>query len=957
MARRRFEAAWLRAPPAPELVAFLPPRDDPAYGPTLAELAAIDLELAWRAGDPRSAASYLERFDALRTDRYLGDLVVEEQRARARHGWPALEPEAIAAIAERHGLVAPTFEVAPGEVERALAPGERLGPYHLDGVRARGGMGVVWQAADPALGRVVALKTLARPRDPEARARFLAEARVTARLEHPGIVPVHEVHDGPLPYYTMKLVGGRTLGAVIRDAFGGGGPEPLVARRLLETFLAVTRAVAFAHARGVIHRDLKPDNVLVGELGEVVVLDWGLARGRATSEEPAAPAPRSAGAPEVAEHLTRDGTVLGTPAYMAPEQAEGRVDAHDARTDVFALGVVLHEILTGARPARADAGVTLAARGLPRPLVSIMRRALAIDPAARYPDADALAQDVERLLADEPVLAHRERLHERLGRSVRRHRTAWVASLVALVVTLVGSAVVLFVRQGEALERRALAAAAAARDEALARGHLVGGRADAAVATLDLALARLVTDDTTASSPTARALIALRDRARRLHTFTTNTEEAWFLAGEERDAEVLEAIERALAPVTGARTCADLEADLPIAAVELCRRRAHRLMLLDAVTRAKGALAAPLSDRAKSACDAAWRSLARARAEGPTGFADLVQALCATQSSDVPPVTARTPPAGATDAYFFGLANLWLRDLPPALAIVLGPIMNDPERGLDLADPIAAAVDRLREAVRLEPTEYWHQFMLGNALSLAGDHRAAALVFGTCVAQRPEYPRGLEARGLAAMQEGLAAHRPDLVAQGLADFERALALAPRDPWTWWSRVHALRLLGRGAEAVAAALRALALDPDGLWRALPTPTADATTRLSTHAELERADALARDTLAAEPGDRDALTLRAAARLCLGDEAEAARALAALEPLDPRGLARTLRGVLALRRRDAARALPDLEDPAPLALAAKALALDALARPDDARAARAALAAAAETDGQRAWAAGR
>ncbi|WP_233561127.1 serine/threonine-protein kinase, partial [Sorangium cellulosum] len=277
-------------------------------------------------------------------------------------------------------------------------------------------MGEVRRVRDRIMGRVLAMKiqsTEACDATPD-RARFLAEARLTAALQHPGIVPVHDcgaLADGRL-WFTMKEVRGRTLGDVIAEMYaaGGGSLSPAALRRAIDTFLRVCEAVAYAHSRGVIHRDLKPANVMIGEFGEVLVMDWGLGR-------PAAPAlgsPEGADGADVIEAapLTQPGEVLGTLLYMAPEQARGEGDRLGAAADVYALGVVLHEILAGRHPydghlaavwsALLSGGLrpveALAPHEVPAELAAICARAMALAPEARYPDAGALAADVRSWL-------------------------------------------------------------------------------------------------------------------------------------------------------------------------------------------------------------------------------------------------------------------------------------------------------------------------------------------------------------------------------------------------------------------------------------------------------------------------------------------------------------------------------------------------------------------------------
>jgi serine/threonine protein kinase len=287
------------------------------------------------------------------------------------------------------------------------------GRYEIRERVGEGGMGVVYRALDRLLEREVAFKVL-RPdlAGAEVAARLEREARILARLEHPGIVPVHDagtLADGR-GFYVMKLV----RGARLEDAVRG-----LPAAEVLRLFLRVCETVGFAHAQGVVHRDLKPSNIMVGAYGEVLVLDWGIARVVREDAEPAATDGR-AGA---VGGDTSPGTVLGTPGFMAPEQAHGWSDRVDARTDVHALGAILRLLAAGVGTAP-----------IPRPLASICARACEADPEHRYPSARALAAEVTRFLDGEPVEAHRESLAERGGRLFRKYQTAIVLVLTYLLI-------------------------------------------------------------------------------------------------------------------------------------------------------------------------------------------------------------------------------------------------------------------------------------------------------------------------------------------------------------------------------------------------------------------------------------------------------------------------------------------------------------------------------------------
>jgi serine/threonine protein kinase len=265
-------------------------------------------------------------------------------------------------------------------------------PYEIVETLGRGGMGTVYLAHDQDLDREVALKVVDGGGD--LAERTLREARILARLEHPGIVPVHDV--GTLPdgrvFYVMKRVRGRRLDEL--------APALDLAERL-RVFGRICEAVAFAHAHGVIHRDLKPENVMAGPFGEVLVMDWGVAK--------------DGGIPDA------HGTILGTPGYMAPEQERGEVAAIDERTDVWALGAILGFLLVGEEP-------------VARPLAAIRRQAMADDPAGRYQTVDDLAADLARYSSGLAVRAYRENLVERTVRFVRRYRVPILLILTYLLM-------------------------------------------------------------------------------------------------------------------------------------------------------------------------------------------------------------------------------------------------------------------------------------------------------------------------------------------------------------------------------------------------------------------------------------------------------------------------------------------------------------------------------------------
>ena len=337
--------------------------------------------------------------------------------------------------------------------ESETTPAQR---YRLIAIHATGGMGRVWIAEDAILKRRVAVKEL-RPdlrRNDEIEQRFLQEVRVTATLEHPGIVPIYDLAgaDSGEPTYVMRFMEGKTLGEEIRayhEARRRGTADRMALVRLLQAMVTVCQTVGFAHSRNVLHRDLKPANILLGAFGEVLVLDWGLAKQLGSDESPSSVRVPAAGeAATGSQSATVAGQVLGTPAYMAPEQAAGHLDRLDPRTDVFGLGAILYEVLTGTAPF-AKSGTRDGQRPAPPSprsvdsqlspaLDAICMKALSAQPEARYASASALADDLQRWLADEPVHAYPEPWTTRLGRWTRRHRAAVFSVLALLVMGVIG---------------------------------------------------------------------------------------------------------------------------------------------------------------------------------------------------------------------------------------------------------------------------------------------------------------------------------------------------------------------------------------------------------------------------------------------------------------------------------------------------------------------------------------
>ncbi len=336
--------------------------------------------------------------------------------------------------------------------------------YHVVWAHAKGGLGEIYVAEDTELHRRVALKEIQakHANNSVSRERFVIEAEITGKLEHPGIVPVYGMgtHPDGRPYYTMRFVRGEDMATAVRRFHAGPNRDltSLEFRWLLQRFVDVCNTIAYAHSRGVLHRDLKPGNIMLGQFGETLVLDWGVAKligqGETTPSPPfdteADPSSLAIQPPPGSSSVTRTGQAVGTPAYMSPEQAAGRLSDLGPASDVYSLGATLYVMLTDRRPFDGDATDVLrdvqegrfepprrAWTGVPRALDAICRKAMAREPGKRYQSALALAADVERWLADEPVSCWREPLLVRSRRWVRRRLPLVAASGAALGVALV----------------------------------------------------------------------------------------------------------------------------------------------------------------------------------------------------------------------------------------------------------------------------------------------------------------------------------------------------------------------------------------------------------------------------------------------------------------------------------------------------------------------------------------
>ncbi len=635
----------------------------------------------------------------------------------------------------------------------------RAGRYVFKKFHAKGGMGEVWLAEDSDIGRQVALKRILKNRKGNS-LEFIKEARVTGQLEHPGVIPVHELSldDNGQPYYVMKFVHGQTLKAVIDD-YHGQKADAAASRevqwlRLLNIFLDLCQTIAYAHSRGVIHRDIKPDNVMVGAYGETLVLDWGLAKivGEPESEDTSGPIQLS-GADTMESQA---GSVKGTPSFFAPEVASGKVDEVNHLSDVYLLGATLYNMITGRPPrtgtklpeilelARTTPPVAprLLDPTVPKPLDAICRKALAHRKADRYSSAAILAEDVQRYLAGEPVAAYPENFLERTWRWVKRHRTALSRTVAALLFVAVAGAAALWVRDAELrriaevqeeAEKRQAAQVQAEKlqSEETARQQIKSFRARLEEARFFAASA----------NPVGEAMLGLdAGQAETAAAEALKIADTW---GPELDKMPLENERPAL------------KNDLYDLLLELAQLKSRR----DAKATHS------LLDRAAS-LQTPSRSYYRIRANYWQHEKDDARA-------QVDLERARNPetPASAMDFYLLGEASR-VESLRQAKDNINEGKQAGIKALLARREALLEAVGFYRQALRKDPDHYWSHFQLGACYAGLGSYAEAAEALGACIALRPRAPWGYSSRGLAL------SNIKERAAEAEADLDHAIQLDP-----------------------------------------------------------------------------------------------------------------------------------------------------------------------------------
>ncbi len=717
-------------------------------------------------------------------------------------------------------------------------PSEVGDRYQLSGEIARGGMGVVLRGRDVDLGRDLAVKVLLGKyaNKPEVNRRFVEEAQIGGQLQHPGVVPVYDIgRFGDRPFFTMKLVKGQTLAALLSARADPAADRP----RFLGMALQVSQTLAYAHAKGVIHRDLKPANVMVGAFGEVQVMDWGLAKvlaeGGVADEEQASRlhnvpedvttirTTRSSGSVGSYGTHTEAGSLLGTPAYMPPEQANGDVANLDRRADVFGLGAILCEVLTGKPPYvgrsseevrrkaangdLADAHARLDGCGADAELIALTRACLAAEPIDRPRDAGAVADALTAYLD-----GVQERLHEaelagaaakaKAVEEIKRRRlTVALAATVLLALTAGGGGWLWLKADRDARQ------AQMTRDvnEALNRATTLREQAKAATvgSAALFAQAREQTQRAMALVPSGSADVALQVQVRQLQSELDEEEkdrtllvalDAARLAQAETLSENRFASERAVPLFREALRDYGLAAGSvePGAAAERIRQRPAAVREAIAATLDEWIILATDPQLKLDEPHLDWLKSVAEATQPADGWTREFRAARAEKDAAKRQASAWRPLAGRDDGR-------------PRRTYLPAQALTRLARGLHGVHAEAAAVRLLRRARDLYPADFWVNHELGMALQeVTPPERAEAVRFLTAaVALRPESAGVHLGLGIALQSDG----RPD---EGIACFRKAIELDPK-----YANAHnnlGAALKGLPDEAITCFRKALELDP-------------------------------------------------------------------------------------------------------------------------------------------------
>jgi serine/threonine-protein kinase len=722
-------------------------------------------------------------------------------------------------------------EGTPGGPEAGCpdAPGPtQAGRFRLLGEIARGGMGAVLRAHDPEMDRVLAVKVVLPQHkdDPSLTRRFLGEARLAGQLQHPGVVPVHDLGRLPdgRPYFAMKLIEGRTLAQLLRERPDPGHDLP----RFLRYFEAVCQAIGYAHSRGVIHRDLKPGNVMVGSFGEVQVMDWGLAKvlgkeeGGGTKDEqrPATDSPSSFIPHPSSFPPTRPGSVLGTPAYTAPEQAAGEGERLDERSDVFGLGAILCEILTGQPPYvgkdpvqvhrkaigadLADARARLEGCGADAELLGLALACLAPQAADRPRDAQAVADALTAYLDGVQTRLRQAELAQaearaRAAEEAKRRRLALALAGTVLLAVALGGGTALWLQADRQARQAQLT-----REVNDALNQVTALREQAKTATAGsaalFAQARGQAQRAQALVQTGPADEALKDQVRSVQAE---------LDEEEKDRQLIADLDDAR--LAQAETLSRLSRFATERAVPLFRR-AFRAYGLPAGEGEPSAAAARLRQRPRQVREAVSAALDEwifqaTKPQRPVRepHLDWLRALAVAGPDEGGMREVRA----ASQERDPGKRRAALEELARAADVSKLPphTLQRLAKHLLLAQSPSSAIQLLRRARQQYPDDFWVNQDLGVWLAMTEPLRWAEAVryLTAAVALRPNSP-GVHNNLGSTLQKG------GQLDEAIACFQKALALDPKYVMAHVNLGFALYARGEVEKAIACYRQALALDP-------------------------------------------------------------------------------------------------------------------------------------------------
>jgi serine/threonine protein kinase len=801
----------------------------------LEELVHIDLEFRWKVSqteggnEPPPIDTYLQQFPELEVVK-LG-LIRAEFELASRFD----RPVSIDDYVQRFGGTVGGKQLQSVLNEQLkkprplvpVKPGTSLGRYKIVNEHGRGGFGAVWRAKDTKLGRRIAVKQLGQrlANDSQSRRRFISEARVTARLEHPGIVPVYDISnvEEDHAYYTMRLIQGRTMAEAIDDL--DQLPDDsiefqLLRQRLLQAFVDACQTIEYAHAQGVIHRDLKPQNMIVGDYGETILLDWGLASVIGEADDPEQVEefktdPEVLSKEESMETLR--GGAMGTPAYMPPEQARGEMENISKSSDVYSLGATLYQIITRRIPFTDGPLATLLDRvktsdiptawelnnRIEKPLSCIAARAMQNRPADRYPSVAALVDDVQRFLADQPISAYQDPMLSRIARWIRKHPTA--AAAAAMLTLFAFAAIFTAVMINNAwmakeAKRITDLQIAAERAAATAESQIKNNRFDAAAKTLASGF-ELIHDEPQLQS-LAQQIEQRHLRTQQIVEFyalSSKAQEETFFDRTNRSAIYCQAALDELRILDNPNWWNALpDQDLSPIQKEQLQSEVYRITTLLASMR--------LAETAKQAVSLEMLVDPQSVNADEQAVASLKSAgFAAGVANRFRPSRAMQMIEEISNVVQGRGTAIDLTNINPLNAVdsaVMGSILDnnvDPQGNgraaisaiLEMRDPNVVAKQWLDDALKYNPDWFWLPVFMGHSQVRIGEPEEGIRTLSHAVGIRPDYWVGYQYRAIASLaaatNETSRKRRSELLNASSQDIQRALDLEPFNSELFWTK--------------------------------------------------------------------------------------------------------------------------------------------------------------------------